>query len=383
MDRKILAVLLAAWLGPLAGNMILALVPPLKADFGASGPEVLLSITFFMVPFALFMLFSGTLSDVYDRKKTLMGGFAVYTVGSLLCALSPDLQSFLASRVLQGVGYAFITPILVALLGEITPYEERGRWMGFMASATGAGVVMGPFLGGLVAEVEWRLAFVLVAGLAVAIGLFFHLAFRRDTFESREGDLRSAMHNVAYCIRRRPIIYLVASGFLAFLCYISVLSFLSDHLSLPPLDLRESEIGTIIMAAGAASVFAAPVGGRLVDSLGRGNVGMAGFAIMIGAMLSFSLASTVPGYVLSLVILGSGVALVWSSTLTLTVEVAPDLKGTSSSLFNSVRFFGYAAAPVVFAPLYTGAGMGAIFIVSGALAAGAIVLVRMIGARDE
>ncbi len=112
MDTKRLAVLSAGYIGPLSGNAVLAMMPVLKTEFGASAEEILLSITFFMLPFALFNLFSGTVSDVYGRRKMLTIGFSVYALGCMLCALSPDLMSFYLARSVQGVGYAFVNPVL-------------------------------------------------------------------------------------------------------------------------------------------------------------------------------------------------------------------------------------------------------------------------------
>lgn len=378
LDRKTGSVLLASFLGPLAGNMILALVPTLRHEFSASAPEVLLSITFFMVPFAIFMLFSGAFSDVYDRRRTLIVGFAVYAVGSVLCAISVTLSFFLAARVVQGIGFAFITPVLVAILGDITPYEERGRWMGFMASATAAGVAMGPFLGGVTAEVSWRLAFVLVAALTVMVGVLFWLSFRGYEFERGRGSVRSVLSNLRVCAVDRDVLFLSIAGFLAFLGYIGPLSFLSDTLSLPPLELRESEIGMIIMLAGVASIFSAPVGGKLVDRAGRFATAFTGFSITSLSLVLLVLSSTPIHHALSLLVLGAGVAIVWSSLLTLSVEVLPNLKGTVSSLFNSSRFLGYALAPMAFAPVYTAIGMDAIYLVGIALAMVGIVSVWMI-----
>ena len=85
------AALIANFTGPMVGGMVLAPIPILKEEFEAIAPEALLSITFFMIPFAIFMMFSGTLSDIYDRKVTMVAGFIINTVGSVFRAVSPNL----------------------------------------------------------------------------------------------------------------------------------------------------------------------------------------------------------------------------------------------------------------------------------------------------
>ena len=373
--RRPIAVLVAQFLGPLAGNMVLALVPTLKEEFQATAPEVLLSVTFFMVPFAIFMLFSGTLSDVYDRKKTMAVGFTIYAIGSVACGMSTNLALFLSFRTVQGIGYSFVMPVLLAIMGDITPFEVRGRWMGYMGAASTAGVAAGPFFAGVIAEVNWRLAFIFVAVLTTVVASVFFMAFRGYTFEKGRAHPKFIVSMLARCIRSRAVKLLALAGFLTFLCYASALSFLSDTLSLPPLGLAESEIGTVMTATGIAGIFAAPLGGRLVDRMGRVPTAAAGFLVLVSAFSILYLSKSTVEYVLGLVVLGSGIQLVWSALLTLTVEISPRNRGTVSSIFNSLRFFGYALAPVLFAPIYVSQGFDAVVIGGMVIALLAIFIV--------
>jgi MFS family permease len=232
--QKPVAVLIANFLGPLAGNMVLALVPTLKEEFQATAPEVLLSITFFMIPFAIFMLFSGTLSDIYDRKKTMALGFFIYAIGSVLCAMSPSLGFFLGSRTVQGIGYAFVMPVLLAIMGDIVPFETRGRWMGYMGASSTAGVAMGPLIAGVIAEVNWRFAFLFVALLTVVVATIFFLSFKGYIFRRGKARPRAVVGMLSKCIRVQAIYLLAITGFMTFLCYAASLAFISDTLSLPP-----------------------------------------------------------------------------------------------------------------------------------------------------
>ena len=376
--RRPVSVLIANFLGPMAGNMVLALVPTLKEEFQATAPEVLLSITFFMIPFAIFMLFSGTLSDVYDRKKTMAVGFFIYAVGSICCGLSPDLGTFLAFRAVQGIGYSFVMPVLLAIMGDITPFEIRGRWMGYMGAASTAGVAVGPFFAGVIAEVNWRFAFILVAVLTVIVATIFFLAFRGYSFRRGEARASAVIGTITKCIRSQAIYLLAITGFLTFLCYASSLSFISDTLSLPPLDLTDAEIGTIMTATGIAGILSAPIGGRLVDRVGRKPTATLGFVVLIFGMAILYFSRESVDFVAGLAVLGSGVQLIWSALLTLTVEISQDNRGTVSSIFNSFRFFGYALAPVALAPVYVSFGIGAVELVGIIIALLAIVILLMI-----
>ncbi|MCK4456571.1 MAG: MFS transporter, partial [Thermoplasmata archaeon] len=116
VDRRLLVAYAGGFIGPLAGNTILALVEPLKDAYGVGIEQILLSIPVYMIPFVLFQLFSGTISDHLGRKAVVASGFLIYSVGSFLCGWAPDINAFLGGRFVQGLGFAFVTPVLHAIV---------------------------------------------------------------------------------------------------------------------------------------------------------------------------------------------------------------------------------------------------------------------------
>ncbi len=379
MDTKRLAVLSAGYIGPLSGNAVLAMMPVLKTEFGASAEEILLSITFFMLPFALFNLFSGTVSDVYGRRKMLTIGFSVYALGCMLCALSPDLMSFYLARSVQGVGYAFVNPVLLAVLGDMTPPEERGKVMGYFGAFTTAGIATGPMIAGFLTSYDWRWMFVLVAILALGVN-FWIMTSCQVSRPNPEG-MRDLRQNISTALSNRAVITLCALGFLAFLCYMGALGFLSDHLSIPPMSMDEGSIGLLVGMSGVAGMIAAPLGGRLVDAKGRTFTAAIGFGVVGLAFLSLYFSSDWAQFAGSLLIIGTGTAFIWAALLTITVEVIPRLKGTVSSVFNTTRFFGYSLAPLVFAPIYSNGGFSSLLLVGIVLTVIALPLIFLLKAQ--
>ncbi|MEM2943784.1 MAG: MFS transporter [Methanomassiliicoccales archaeon] len=380
-DLKRISIYLGSFIGPLSGNAVLALVPTLKAEFDASAPSVLLSITFFMIPFAFFTLFSGAISDVYDRKKTVLLGFLFYIVGSIFCAVSPNLSFFYLARIIQGFGYGFVNPVLVAILGDIVPYEERGKAMGNLGAATTAGIALGPFIAGFISIVNWRAVFLVIASMIAVIALFFRIQFMNMIFARGTQSALQVIKNLWQGIRDKKIFALSLTGFLTFIGYVSTISFVSDFLSLPPLSLKESDIGAIMATTGIAGVLAAPVGGRLTDKLGRFITPIIGYILIIVSMVLMGSTDTLFMIVVSLAVLGSGTAIVWAPLLTLSVEIKPGSRGTVSSLFNGSRFFGYSLAPIIAAPIYVSSGIEAVYlftILLAVCASGAVWIVSII-----
>ncbi len=375
-DLKILSIYLGGFIGPLSGNAVLTLIPSLKSAFGVDVGMVLLSLPFFMFPFAFLQLFSGTLSDRYDRKKIVMAGFLVYASGSFLCGISDGISMFLISRVILGTGFAMVSPVLVAILGDITTRENRGQAMGFFGSAITAGIASGPLFAGYMAPIDWRYVFFTFSGLSFLTGGIFWVAFRGHSFEVRDGSFRDVMGQIKSVLNNRDVLLLSTIGFLVFFAFIGVISFMSDFLTLPPLLMKEHSVGIILASSGAAGIIASPVAGALVDRVGRKKTATYGFLISGTTLVLINFAHSFYAFVLLLFLFGCGNAGIWSSLLTMSMEVIPKMRGTVSSVFNSARFFGYAFAPIVLIPVYNASGIHVIYLLGTGIALLSIFLVR-------
>lgn len=377
LDRRLFILYFGAALGPLGGNAVLALIPTFKDVFSIDAGTAALSITFFMVPFTIVQLFSGPVSDLYDRQRAALFGFILYAIGSGLCALSPDINFFLASRVVQGLGFAWINPIIVALMGDITTVEDRGKAMGFLGAAVTAGIASGPLVGGFLADV-WRLAFLLFLVLSLLTGAVFWWFFREHTSTGKKGALRDILPHLGHGLSNSNVVLLCAAGFLVFFSYMGVITFLSDAISLPPLSLESWEIGMVLACSGLGGIMLSPLAGVAVDRIGRKKTAMVGLTLMVLALFALRFGFSFITFALLLFVLGCGTAFVWAAFNTLSVEILPDDRGTVSSLFNSFRFFGYAMSPMALAPVYSLLGMNFVYVAGMASALMCIALVYFI-----
>lgn len=353
---KEIIVYVAGFTGPLAGNLVLSLLGTLGDAWGVDPVEILLSIPAFMFPFAIMQLFSGTISDAYDRRSTLLFGLAVYAAGSALAIFCGSLESFIVTRVIQGVGYAFVNPVLVALLSEISGPGRQGRSMGYFGSSTTAGVSVGPLLGGAFADIDWRLAFLVVTLLSAAMFVAVWFSFKGEGSGVGRVSLDAMRSQLSAAFADRHIMRLAGAGFLAFMAFAGVISFVSEYLDTGPLALTPEEIGIALSASGVVGIFFAPLAGALVDTRGPRCCVTVGFVLSAVAAFVLQYADSYYGFIALLVLSGMGGSFVWSSLLTMVVAVPARMKGTSSSVFNSARFLGYALSPVILAPIYLSVG---------------------------
>ena len=172
----LLGTILASCMAFIDGTALGVALPALQADLGASGAQLLWIVDAYLLTLASLMLIGGSLGDKFGRKRIFMSGIALFSAASLACGLSPNTDFLIGARLVQGVGGALMIPGSLAIITAFFGKENRGRAIGTWSAATTAVVVVGPFLGGALAQVGlWRGVFLLNLPLAVAALIVLHL----------------------------------------------------------------------------------------------------------------------------------------------------------------------------------------------------------------
>jgi EmrB/QacA subfamily drug resistance transporter len=137
----------------------------------------------YLLTLSALLVLAGALTDHHGRRRMFGIGLAGFGITSLLCGLAPNLETLVLFRLLQGAAGAILIPGSLALLTTTFEGEEQGRAFGIWAGASGAAAILGPFVGGLLAEeVTWRAIFLLNLPL-IAVALW---AVQRHVAESRD-----------------------------------------------------------------------------------------------------------------------------------------------------------------------------------------------------
>ncbi|MDP2627084.1 MAG: MFS transporter [Candidatus Rokubacteria bacterium] len=363
-----------ALLGPMTGMGVVTLGPVLSDLYQVTIGTVGLTITAYMIPFALVQLFSGSISQVITGRRTVAAGFVVFAAGSLGCAAAPTFPLLLLFRFVQGVGAAFLFPVLMALVGEVVAPERLGRAIGAFGATQTLGLALGPLLAGLFeVYLGWRWFFVWLAAFAIAADAAFLLLFRGEREAARD---EGGVLQLTLTVLGKPTVVLLslaAAGL--FFAMIGAYTYLAVWLKAVP-RLSEDRVGIVLAVAGAVGIPASAVAGGWVDRFGRRAVGIAGLAGYITALLGLAaLPYSFWGTVALAAWLGWTVAVAWAGLNTLAVEIDPALRKPVASIYNAVRFLGYSLAPPILGLVYGKDNLAGVLLASAAVVAVSAALV--------
>jgi DHA2 family methylenomycin A resistance protein-like MFS transporter len=145
-------------------------VKRIGVDLNSGVSEMQWVIDAYNLVYASLLLTGGTLGDLYGRRRIFVLGIALFTVGTLVCALAPSGTILIAGRAISGLGAALELPMSLVLLTLAYPEEKsRAHALGIWASCNGLAFIIGPTLGGLLVDTAgWRSIFYLILPVCAA-----------------------------------------------------------------------------------------------------------------------------------------------------------------------------------------------------------------------
>lgn len=373
-------------IGPFAIDMYLPALPSIGASLAASAGAVQASLMAFFISLGLGQMVYGPASDMLGRKPPLYFGLLLFAVGSVGCALAPDIQTLVVWRFIQGLGACAGMVVPRAVVRDLHTGPEAARLMALLTLVFSVSPILAPLFGSFLIEwSSWRAVFwaVTVAAALAIVLLATSLEETRSAVQRQGSTVRSALAGYALLLRDGHFIGLVligGFGISSFFAYLANSSFvLIDHYGLSP---REYSYA---FAANAASFIGmSQLTGRLVKRFGmlplvRGSV--LGYAGFMALALLLNLAGVDAMWpMLALLFVGFGfLGLVLPTSSVLALDEHGEIAGTASALMGTLQFMTGAAVMAVVGLFVNGTARPMLAGIAGAALITLLITLKTLG----
>ena len=351
-NSKLFLVLLLGVLsafGPFVVDLYLPSLPQLASFFETSASMTQLTLTTAMIGLAVGQLLLGPLSDNFDRKKPLIISLVIYIISTVLIVFSPNIETMIVLRVIQGLSSAGSVVISRAIATDLYRGREMTRFFGLLMTINGIAPIISPILGSLLLEyISWKGVFVFLALIGVVV-LFFCFRLKESLrVENRlQGSIFSTFLTFGVIIKNRLFMsYVGIESFLlgAMFAYIAASPFILQSFY----GLSAFIFSLCFGANGAALVIGANIGGKLPN---RQALAIGVLAFVVAALYTIAVLIIQPywlfveiGFFAMLLLMG----ITFPAISTLAMESERQYAGSASALLGFAPFFlGGVVSPLV------------------------------------
>ena len=351
-NSKLFLVLLLGVLsafGPFVVDLYLPSLPQLASFFETSASMTQLTLTTALIGFAVGQLLLGPLSDKFGRKKPLIISLVIYIISTVLIVFSPNIETMIVLRVIQGLSSAGSVVISRAIATDLYRGREMTRFFGLLMTINGIAPIISPILGSLLLEyISWKGVFVFLALIGVVV-LFFCFRLKESlSVENRlQGSIFATFSTFGVIIKNRLFMsYVGIESFLlgAMFAYIAASPFILQSFY----GLSAFIFSLCFGANGAALVIGANIGGKLPN---RQALAIGVLAFVVAALYTIAVLIIQPywlfveiGFFAMLLLMG----ITFPAISTLAMESERQYAGSASALLGFAPFFlGGVVSPLV------------------------------------
>ncbi|RZL84597.1 MAG: Bcr/CflA family efflux MFS transporter [Rhodococcus sp. (in: high G+C Gram-positive bacteria)] len=340
--------------GPISMDLYLPVLPALTEELGAATSAAQFTLTACLIGLAVGQVIAGPLSDRFGRRAPLLIGITAYIAASVLCAISPSIETLILARLVQGLAGA--VGIVIAQAAGRDVYEGGAliRYYGRLTVIGGLAAIVGPVIGGQLANfTDWRGLFLFLAVIGVLLFLASVVLFGETlpTHQRSGGGMKQTGRDFRTLFADRLFLGAVL---ICGLTYAALFAYLSGatYILQGVYGLTPQGYSIAFGVNSAGFMVFGYIAGRTAERWSERGTLIVGIVMCaagsLGLLATGLFTLSLPVVLASLFILASGVAVTSPPTTSLALADYPQLAGTASSVLGFARFgLGGIAAPLV------------------------------------
>ena len=380
--RGPLAIAFGASVASVAGATLLyPVLPVLAADLAVDEARIGLVMVAFTAPAIVLAPLFGILADLHGRRWMLVFGLTLFGLGGGAAAFAPSYDWVLIWRAIQGIGASALLPLTIVLISDILPDDREIQGQGIKVALDRVAMIVLPLVGGALAILSWRAAFVpffLIALLALAA-----LLWMPETGRPGQDSLREYLARTSRAIREPRLTLAFATGFLRFFLDYGLYTYLPILVAFR-YGTTPVIIGVLIAASAAGSIVTAITIQRIYGRFATEKLlALAFFASAIAMALP---ALGAPLWLVAIGMLLFGLGNGWISPLQkslMTRRTPPELRGGVIAVDRVIQQIAKSSAPALLGLLLLVAPLEALFWIMCAMSAlGTLALIVVAVMRD-
>jgi DHA1 family bicyclomycin/chloramphenicol resistance-like MFS transporter len=342
-------------IGPFAIDMYLPALPTIGENLRVSPSAVQMTVMAFLVATGACQLFYGPAADIFGRKQPIYFGIGLFVVGSIGCALAPNVETLIAFRVVQGVGACAGAVVPRAIVRDLHTGAEAAKLMSLLMLVFSVSPILAPLTGSFVIGLAgWRGVFWVIAGLGLLGIVLVAVGLKETRPEHARADAtwRSSISSFGMLLKDRHYLGLVltaAFGVSGFFSYLGNSSFIIiEHFH------QSNTTYALLFAMNAAAfIGAAQANGWLAKRFGLPRVvrvAVTGFAaiMILNFVLTWLGMDSLPAMIAMLFFGFAFLGLVIPTTSVLALDKHGDIAGAASALMGALHMMvGSTAMAIV------------------------------------
>lgn len=249
--------------------VMMPLGPQFTQLFGISDAQFGLLVSAYTFAAAISGLVATTYIDRFSRKRLLLTLYLLFAVATLACGLAPNYPSLMAARIAAGLTGGVLAALSQTIVGDVIPFERRGRAMGIVMSSfslsTVAGVPISLFLAG---ALGWHAPFLAIALVSVLFAVFAALTLPVLDAHLLQANRLSAWGGVKEVLRERNHWWAFGFSVLMMFAGFTIIPFITIYMQTNA-GVRPDQVPYIYLFGGVATLVSAQVFGRMTDRHGK------------------------------------------------------------------------------------------------------------------